>query len=48
MFVNVLVLLIKCYQLFRNYVGDATHHNSFGLLLTATNEFCKHAEHCFH
>ena len=39
---HTLILLLKGCQLFRNYICNATHHNPFGLVLTAVNEVCKH------
>ena len=31
-----------CCQLVKNYICDETNHNSFGLVLTALHEVCKH------
>ena len=38
MYTQVLILLLKRFILFRNFMGDATRHKPFGLVLTAVNE----------
>ena len=41
MYIHILILWIKLFQLFRKFVLNATSNNSFGLGLTAVNELCK-------
>ena len=38
MYTHVSIPLIKSYQLSRNYMYYVTHHNPFGLVLTAADE----------
>ena len=38
MYTHVLILWIKGYQLFRNYMWDMNHHNPFGSVLISFNK----------